>query len=132
MQDRPTSDELLSAVEHFLDDLVTNLDGARSFHARVATNVVRLVRRELQQEDELMTAEWSSLDALLGPEERSADRVVLRSALRTRNEALCKRIRSGELDEGAPAEDAFAHVRATIGGKLQISDPALLERSESV
>ena len=131
MQDRPTYDELLAAVEHFLGDLVTSLDGSRSFHARVATNTVRLVRRELQREDELMTSEWSGLDTLLGTEKRPADRAGLRRALSDRNEALCDRIRSGELDEGAPAEQTFAYVRTTVRDKLTISDPALLERSDS-
>ena len=131
MQDRPTYDELLSAVEHFLGDLVANLEGSRSFHARVAANAVRLVRRELEHEDALLASEWSGLDSLLGAQERPADRPGLRSALRDRNEALCDRIRSGELDEGPSAKQAFAHVRTTVRNKLTVSDPGLLERSES-
>lgn len=131
MQDRPTYDELLSAVEHFLGDLVSSLDGSQSFHARVAANAVRLVRRELEHEDELLATEWSGLDTLLGAEQRPGDRAGLRSALRNRNEALCDRIRSGEIDEGTPAKQTFAHVRTTVREKLRISDPALLKRSES-
>ncbi|MCH8850653.1 MAG: hypothetical protein IIC89_07495, partial [Chloroflexi bacterium] len=47
MQDRPTYDELLAAVERFLDDeVVAKGEGARRYQGRVAANVIRLVRRE--------------------------------------------------------------------------------------
>ena len=43
MQDRPTYDELLAAVERFLSqEIVPNTEGARRFHARVAPNAVLL------------------------------------------------------------------------------------------
>ena len=52
MQDRPTYSELLEAVQHFLEtDVVPALDGPKKFHARVADNVLAIVRRELQAED---------------------------------------------------------------------------------
>ena len=58
MQDRPTYDELLAAVEYFLDiEIVPNVPGARGFHARVAANAIRIVRRELELEDEQLVAE---------------------------------------------------------------------------
>ncbi|KKK50539.1 hypothetical protein LCGC14_3124020, partial [marine sediment metagenome] len=53
MQDRPTYDELLAAVERFLSqEIVPNTEGARRFHARVAANVLGIVRRELALEAE--------------------------------------------------------------------------------
>ncbi len=53
MQDRPTFDELLAAVEGFLDDqVVARSEGALRYQGRVAANVIRIVRRELQLEDE--------------------------------------------------------------------------------
>jgi len=53
MQDRPTSSELIEAVQHFLEtDVVPALDGPKKFHARVAANVLGIVRRELQAEDD--------------------------------------------------------------------------------
>ena len=68
MQDRPTIDELLAAVEYFLDtEIVPNVPGARGFHGRVAANAIRIVRRELEREDEALAAEWAGLDTLLGP-----------------------------------------------------------------
>lgn len=48
MQDRPTIDELLEAVAGFLsDDVMPNTQGRLSFHARVAGNVLQMLRREL-------------------------------------------------------------------------------------
>ncbi|MCH7630069.1 MAG: hypothetical protein IH997_15375 [Proteobacteria bacterium] len=71
MQDRPTYDELLAAVEQFLDtEIVPNVPGSRGFHARVAANAIRIVRRELSNEEERLAAEWSGLDAILGSGDR--------------------------------------------------------------
>ena len=130
MQDRPTYDELLAAVEHFLDsEIVPNVPGSRDFHARVAANAIRIVRRELSNEEDQLAAEWSGLDAVLGPAERPAGREQLRTALRERNEALCTLIRSGDADDGEAARKVLAHVQRTVRDKLTVSDPALLERS---
>jgi hypothetical protein len=129
MQDRPTHDELLAAVEHFLDaEIVPNVPGSRGFHARVAANAIRIVRRELSSEEELLAAEWSGLDAVLGPAQRPAGREQLRTALSERNEALCALIRGGDSDDEA-AREVFDHVRRTVRDKLTVSDPPLLERS---
>ncbi len=130
MQDRPSYDELLAAVQHFLDtEIVPNVPGSRGFHARVAANAIRIVRRELSSEEEQLAAEWSGLDAVLGPAERPAGRKELRSALRERNEALSALIRNGDADEGETAREVFEHVQRTVREKLTVTDPALLERS---
>jgi hypothetical protein len=127
MQDRPTYDELLAAIEHFLDtEIAPNVPGSRGFHARVSANAIRTIRRELAAEDEQLAAEWAGLDAVLGAAERPAGREALRAALRERNEALCESIRSGVYAE-APV---LAHVRATVKDKIRISNPDLLARSE--
>ena len=130
MQDRPTYDELLAAVEHFLDtEIVPNVPGSRGFHARVAANAIRIIRRELSNEEDQLAAEWFGLDAVLGPAERPAGRKQLRTALRERNEALCTLIRSGDADDGEAARKVLEHVQRTVRDKLTVSDPALLERS---
>ena len=130
MQDRPTYDELLAAIEHFLDtEIVPNVPGSRGFHARVSANAIRIVRRELSNEEELLAAEWSGLDAVLGPTERPASREQLRTALRERNEALCTLIRGGDAADGEAARKVFEHVQRTVRDKLTVSDPALLDRS---
>lgn len=126
MQDRPTYDELLAAVEHFLDtEIVPHVPGSRGFHARVAANAIRIVRRELANEDEQLAAEWAGLDAILGPEERPQSRHPAREALLRRTAALCELIRTGNFDEAA----VYRHVKDTIAAKLRVSDPDLLERS---
>ena len=130
MQDRPTYDELLAAVEHFLDtEIVPNVPGSRGFHARVAANAIRIIRRELSNEEDQLAAEWSGLDAVLGPAERPAGREQLRTARLERNEALCTLIRSGDADDGEAARKVLEHVQRTVRDKLTVSDPALLERS---
>jgi hypothetical protein len=130
MQDRPTYDELLAAVEHFLDsEIVPNMPGSRGFHARVSANALRIVRRELELEEEQLSAEWARLDALLGVQPRPADRVGLRSELHRRNERLCEQIRAGDADQGPFAERVATHVRSVVSDKLRVTNPDLLARS---
>jgi Domain of unknown function (DUF6285) len=131
MQDRPSYDELLAAIEYFLDtEIVPNVPGARGFHARVAANAIRIIRRELEHEDEQLAAEWAGLDGLLGEVPRPEGLAALRTALRERNEALCAAIRDGSAEEGVLGRGVFAHVRATIRAKLLVTNPDLLTRSE--
>jgi hypothetical protein len=130
MQDKPTIDELLAAVEHYLDnEIVPNVPGSRGFHGRVAANVIRTVRRELQMEGEHLLAEWEGLDAILGPCPMPGSLGEAREALRRRNSELAARILRGEADEGDFAGQVFAHVRDTVRRKIEVSDPDLLARS---
>jgi hypothetical protein len=127
MQDRPSYDELLSAIEHFLDtEIVPNVPGARGFHGRVAANAIRILRRELAMEDEQLEAEWAGLNGLLGAMPPPHGRASLRSAISERNEELCAAIRDGTADNAA----IFAHVRRTVRDKLRVTNPELLARSE--
>ncbi|MEX2159785.1 MAG: DUF6285 domain-containing protein [Dehalococcoidia bacterium] len=122
MQDRPTQDELLVAVERFLDEqIVPHVEGARGFHARVAANVIRTVRRELEREEAALDREWEGLDALLGVAQRPGTRPALREALAQRNEELCRRIRETATDRGV-----IDHVRATVRDKLLVTNPGWL------
>ena len=131
MQDRPTYDELLAAVERFLDDeIVPNSEGARRFHGRVAANVIRTVRRELEREEEQLANEWAGLDELLGPAERPDSRSALRDAVAARTEELCERVRAGEAD-GEPFRAAtLAHVRRTVRDKLLVTNPGWVGADE--
>ena len=127
MQDRPTYDELLAAIERFLDDeIVPNSEGARRFHARVAVNTIRIVRRELAQEEEQLTAEWAGLEELIGPAERPQGRAALREAIRQRTAQLCERIRRGDADSGPFRQTVLAHVRRSVRDKLLVSNPGWL------
>lgn len=130
MQDRPTYDELLSAIETFLDkEIVPNTPGSRGFHARVAANALRIIRRELAHREEQLLDEWQGLDALLGAAERPATLDALAAAVRGRNEELASRIRKGDADDGDFARAVREHVVRTVAAKLRVSDPGLLERS---
>ncbi len=127
MQDRPTYDELLAAVERFLSqEIVPNSEGARRFHARVAATVLGIVRRELAREEEQLAAEWAGLDGLLKAAEPPEDRVALREALGARTADLCERIRAGEADAGPFREAVIGQVRRTIRDKLLVSNPGWL------
>ncbi len=127
MQDRPTYDELLAAVERFLsEEIVPNTEGARRFHARVAANVLGIVRRELEREEQQLAAEWSGLDGLLAPAKPPKSRAALREALGARTADLCQRIRAGEADAGPFREAVIRQVRRTIRDKLLVSNPGWL------
>lgn len=128
MHDRPSVDELLRAVELMLDEqFVPTLDGARKYNARVASNVIKMIRRELRDEESQLDAEWRGLDVLLGPEQRPATLDGLRQATRTRNEALVERIREGDADAGEFRARVLAHVRDVVHAKLEVSNPGWLE-----
>ena len=127
MQDRPTFDELLAAVERFLDEeVVAKGEGALRYQGRVAANVIRIVRRELEQEEESLAREWAGLDALLGADERPETRADLRDAVDAHTEALCDRIVAGEADSGPFSDAVLSHVRQTVRDKLRVAYPRWL------
>ena len=129
MQDRPTTDEMLRAVEILLDEqLIPALDGSRQYNARVAANVIRTVRRELQLEEPQLDAEWQGLDILLGSQQRPPTLAATRQALVERSRELCERIREGDADAGRFRELTLAHVRDTVHAKLEVSNPRWLEQ----
>jgi hypothetical protein len=129
VQDRPTVDELLRAVELLLDEqLVPTLDGSRKYNARVAANVIRTVRRELQNEERQVDTEWRGLDVLLGPAERPPTLYATKQQLIERNRELAERIHAGDADDGRFRDLTFAHVRDTVHAKLEVSDPGWLSR----
>jgi len=129
MQDRPTVYELLRSVERFLrDEVVPATEGRRQFLARVAANAVGLVERELASESVHAEREWAGLDALLGATPMPRERDALAAAVRSRNDGLCARIRSGDFDADAPERSALLeHVRRTVRDKLEVTNRAYLE-----
>jgi len=128
MQDRPDVDELLAAVEAYLDDeVVARTEGALRYNGRVAANVVRIIRRELENADAHLAAEWDSLAGLLGEAPRPRDRAPLQSVLAGRNEELAERIRAGDADAGDFRNAVLAHLRQTTHDKLNVTNPTWLE-----
>lgn len=124
MHDRPTVDELLRGVEIMLDEqLVPSLDGALRYNARVASNAIKAVRRELQLDERQLDAEWRGLDIVLSPMPRPASLAETKRALLMRNEELAERIREGDADTGEFRALVLAHVRDAVAAKLDVSNP---------
>jgi hypothetical protein len=127
MQDRPTHDELLAAIERFLrDDVMPSIEGARSFHIRVAANAIAIVRREIELQEDQLASEWDGLGELLGTGEHPATLSDLREAIASRNQELCDRIRAGDADGGDFHKAVVTHVQQTVRDKLLVSNPGWL------
>jgi hypothetical protein len=125
MQDRPTYDELLEAVASFLqNDVMSNTTGRVNFHARVAANVVEMVRRELAMRESHLVEEWAGLDGLLGEERRPDSLAVLTARIHERNGLLSERIRGGFGDGGEERARLLAHLHRTTHDKLKVTNPA--------
>ncbi len=125
MNDRPTSVELLRAVERFLQkDVVPALSGPQRYQARVAANVVAVVAREIETEEDHLRGEWERLGRLLTlDDERPEARETLRVGVAARTEALVRRIRAGDADAGRWRDDVLAHLRRTVADKLDVARP---------
>ncbi len=125
MNDRPTAAELLGAVRRFLErEVVPALEDPGRYHARVAANVVAVVAREIEVEEQQLEAEWERLGRLLGREEPPpAGRDALGSAIRAGTEEIAHRIRAGEADSGPWRDALITHLRATVADKLDVARP---------
>jgi hypothetical protein len=129
MQDRPAIAELLQAVTRLLDEeLVPHLTGSRQFYGRVAANVLRIVMRELEHEEEQLAAEWKQLDTLLPASEYPPTRAERQEAIRRRTDELCQRIRQGDADAGPYRAQVLAYIRETVREKLLVNNPQWLNR----
>ena len=85
MYDRPTLAELVAAVRDFIEQqAMPKLEGHSAFHARVASNALGIVLRQLEQAPEAESRERERLSALLGRD----------GGLEELNRELCARIRS--------------------------------------
>jgi len=116
LHDRPTAAELVVAVREYLEhDVMPGTEGRLSFHARVATNVLGMVERELTDGPALDAEEHAELVELLGHDGTIPDL--------TRE--LARGIRDGSLDERRAA--VVDHVRASVRRKLAVANPAYVE-----
>jgi hypothetical protein len=125
VNDQPTAEVLLRAVEGFLErEVVPRLEGVPKFHARVAANVVAMVARELELEDAQVSAEWERLGALLHDRAPCpAGREARRQGLLARNESLVRAIDRGEADGGPLRASVLEHLRLTVADKLAVARP---------
>ena len=113
MQSHPSMSELVEAVKLFIDETAApGLTGHGKFHARVASNVLAIVLRELEQANAAETAEASGLMNLLGTEDNSVD---------TLRRDLCDRISSGTVSKDTPG--LIEHLKTTAIAQLKIDQP---------
>jgi hypothetical protein len=106
--DPPSAAELVAAVRAFLEgDIGT--DSWSRYQLRVATNILRMIEREMA----------------LGPG-HAASHIAALARLGMADEAeLARAIRSGQLDDRRP--EVLEVVRQTVAAKLQVANPAYLD-----
>ncbi len=113
MHDAPSARELIEAVKAFIDNSAApQLTGQAAFHARVASNALATVLRELELRPAAEMAEQIRLQALLN---------VTEPDLKTLNRHLCDEIRSGRMDLSTPG--LLAHLKSTTIAQLSIDQP---------
>jgi hypothetical protein len=112
MREQPSAAELIEAVAEFLQrDVAPQLSGRTAFHARVAFNVLQIVRRELALGPGADRAEAARLAALLGAA-GEADGL---------NAELCRRIAAGEI--AADDRALIEHLWSTTLDVLAVDQP---------
>ncbi len=114
MHDQPSVSELVQAVKNFIEQSAApNLTGHAAFHARVASNVLATVLRDLEQRPQSESAERARLlDLLDGSTDQS---------LTALNEALTARIKSGEMTPETPG--LRSPLKATTSAQVEIDQP---------
>lgn len=104
--DRPSADELLESVREWLErDVMTLSDARVSFHARVAANIIEIVRRE--------NASADSANA-------RHDDVMSQLHVSTTDE-LANKIRNGEFDNRLG--DLVRILRPVVEDKVSVANP---------
>ncbi|MCR9195021.1 MAG: DUF6285 domain-containing protein [Hyphomonas sp.] len=114
MHDQPSVSELVQAVKSFIDETAgPNLTGHAAFHARVASNALATVLRDLEHRTANEAAEAARLISLLDASQ-SDDLASL-------NARLSEKIRSGELTSETPG--LLEHLKATTIAQVEIDQP---------
>jgi len=135
MTDRPTSVELIDAVQKLLEaEVIPAVADARlRFQVLVAANVLAIVSRELASEETDLRLEWDKLAGLLqtGP---SPPTLVAdwRVAVKGLNGQLCQCIRAGDYDEPDRFAELLRQLRPLVVRKLEIANPRFLAGYEQV
>ena len=131
MQDRPTALELLQAIRDLLEqEILPSLTDARlKYQTLIAINVLRMLEREVPEEEGRLRAELGALQELLDLPRTAppADAALLRRRVLEANLELCERIRQGLADADPWRQRVLAHVRSAVEEKLRINNPSRLE-----
>ena len=131
MQDRPTAVELLQAAREFCErELGPSLQGRMRFQVRVLQNILGILEREWEHEEDALTNEWERLSAVLEKDdEHPSSFKALGSQVRTWNTELASKIRSGELD--GRSDELLAMLKQTTAEKIAIANPAYASSATS-
>ena len=114
MHDQPSVLELVTAVKSFIDDTAgPQLTGHAAFHARVASNALATVLRDLEQRPKADLEERQGLINLLNA---SDDETTLEL-----NQKLSALIRSGDMTAETPG--LLAHLKTTTMAQVEIDQP---------
>ncbi len=111
MIENPRADELVDAVAKWIDSIRPSLPPRDAFLARVAANVLSVVKREILLGPQADAAAVERLSQLLGV---SGD-------VNTLNAVLCERLRSGDMDAETPG--LLAALKANITDQIAIDQP---------
>ena len=144
MQDKPTSTELLEAIQDFLmkEIMPTVKDkDLLSFKTLISWNMLGVIIREIKQEEPLLAKEFSSIISLLGDKEKNLlsqnpklsnfnlnspdlselSLIEKKEILLKANELLAKTIREEKI---LPSnKEVYHHIMETLKDKLSISNP---------
>jgi hypothetical protein len=132
MQNRPNARELLRGVVQFLEqDVVPALQEPLRFHSRIAANLLKIVQREWEMENDHLRDEATRLEALLGTDiPPSGKPGNLQTHVLALNEALCREIRAGRADRGSRRTQIVDHIRKTLSETLEITNPKVASRED--
>ena len=112
MHQRPDTEDLLAAVALFLrEQALPQLPAHAAYHARVAANMVDIVRRQLQLAPAADAAELQRLRALLQCD----------GSLAELNTQLCERLADGRI--GLQTPGLAEHLWQTTLDKLAVDQP---------
>lgn len=144
MQDKPTSTELLEAIQDFLmkEIMPTVKDkDLLSFKTLISWNMLGVIIREIKQEEPLLAKEFSSIIPLLGEKEKNLlsqnpklsnfnlnspdlselSLIEKKEILLKANELIAKTIREEKI---LPSnKEVYHHIMETLKDKLSISNP---------
>jgi len=131
MYERPALNELLKAVQDFLETQIAPIVKDESklyFHTLVALNLLKIAEREVEMASKHERAEWERLNGLQGVDIAAPMNVPdLKGGLTRRNQLLTQAIRMGEYDDGTPHALLLAHLIATAREQLEVANPRYLQ-----
>ncbi len=114
MHDAPSNAELIEAVKAFLDNVAApQLSGHAAFHARVASNALGTVLRDLQNRPQAEHTERARLIHLLNAPSNAE--------LPELNKVLCTAIRTGRANLHTPG--LLQHLKMTAIDQVSVDQP---------